>query len=77
MKHYEIGQKVRVSPENDNECYAMFRDKELLITRVSENSDQHPGFDSSMKGDALYDLKTTAGEDIPFSLYGDELIRVY
>lgn len=75
MAQFKKGSKVRVSPSNDNDCYDSFRDKVLIVTHVATNSDQHPGYDSGMKGEALYDFVDENGNDIPCSLYDYELIR--
>lgn len=45
-----IGQRVKVSPENDNENYDSFRNKVLIITHVAKSEKDHPGFDSGLKG---------------------------
>jgi len=65
---YKIGDRVRVSPDNDNENYDSFRNKVLTVSHVATNSSQHPGFDSGVN-QALYDFK-----GINCSLYEYELI---
>ena len=74
MKHYKIGSKVKVSPDNDNECYNDFRDKVLIVTHVAKNESEHQGYDSSVAPDYLYDFETIDGESVPCSLYDYELI---
>lgn len=61
-----VGQKVRIT--SDNECYERFAGKVLVITSVSTNTDDHPGFDPGA-GSALYDFETESGDPVPFSLY--------
>lgn len=75
MSKYKVGSKVKVSPENDNESYDKFRNKVLIVTHVATNEKQHPGFDSGMKGEALYDFEDEAGEEIPCSLYDYEIVK--
>lgn len=66
-----LGKKVRIISDNEN--YSEFKDKDLIITHVAYSEDRHPGYDTSLKGQALCDLKTTTGEQVPFSLYEYEL----
>lgn len=75
MAKYKVGSLVKVSPHNDNENYDSFKNEVLRVTYVSTSIKEHPGYDSSMSGEGLYDLKTESGEDVPFSLYDYELIR--
>lgn len=70
---YSVGDKVVISQENDNEGYDDFRGQPLIITHVSYSVEDHPGYDESMDGMGLYDLKTESGIDVPFSLYEYEL----
>ena len=72
----QIGDKVKVSQDNDNENYNSFRDKILIITHVATSTEDHPGFDESIRGEALYDFKDEAGNDIHCSLYDYELEAV-
>lgn len=74
MKHFKLNQRVRVSPENDNENYDSFRDKVIIITNVAKNVYEHPGYDESLSPQYLYDLKTISGKEVHFSLYDYELI---
>lgn len=69
----KIGSKAKVSKENDNDNYNDFRNKVLIITHVARNTKEHPGYDTSMNGMALYDFKDKHGNEIPFSLYEYEL----
>lgn len=75
MKHFKLNQRVKVAPENDNDCYNSFRDDILIITNVAKNKDEHPGYDSSLNGQYLYDLKTISGKDVYSSLYDYELVH--
>lgn len=74
MKHFKLNQKVRVSPENDNECYDSFRSDVLIITHVAKDKTEHPGYDECVSPEYLYDLKKESGEDIGSSLYDYELV---
>lgn len=74
MKHFKLGQEVRVNPSNDNDNYDTFRNEVLIITHVAKNEKEHPGYDSSVSPDYLYDLKTQGGKQINCSLYDYELI---
>jgi hypothetical protein len=76
MAKYRLGQLVKVSPKNDNECYDDFRGKTLKITNVATCYMQHPGYDPGMEGEGLYDfIDAETGEEINFSLYDYELIK--
>lgn len=75
MAKFKLNQRVKVSTDNDNENYDSFRDKILIITHVATSSNDHPGYDSGMDGEGLYDFVTEAGEDVHSSLYDYELIR--
>ena len=70
---FTIGDRVKISPDNDNEGYNDFRDKILIITHVATNTNEHPGYDESIYPEALYDFKTEDGEDVHCSLYDYEL----
>lgn len=72
MAKYKVGSLIRVI--SDNECYDGFRDQVLEITHVSTSIHDHPGYDSSMKGEGLYDfVDAETGIEIPCSLYDYEL----
>lgn len=75
MKHFKLNDRVKVSPENDNDCYNDFRDETLIVTHVAKNKDEHPGYDSSVSPEYLYDLKTESGKDVHCSLYDYELVK--
>jgi len=74
MKHYKLGSKVKVSPDNDNDYYNDFRDKVLIVTNVAKNESEHRGYDSSVAPDYLYDFKTIDGQIVHCSLYDYELV---
>lgn len=74
MRHFKLNQRVKVSPDNDNENYDSFRNDILIITHVAKDICQHPGYDESLSPEYLYDLKKETGENIPCSLYDYELI---
>ena len=73
---YEIGDKVMVASDNDNEGYDSFRNKVLIITHVATSTQDHPGYDEAMGGQGLYDLETIKGIPIGSSLYDYELEAV-
>ena len=73
MANYKIGSRVKVAEENDNENYDSFRDEILIVVHVATNEDEHPGYDSSLEGQGLYDLITENEREINFSLYDYEL----
>ena len=74
MNHFKLNQKVRVNPENDNDCYDSFKDEVLIITNVAKNRNEHQGYDENASPCYLYDLKTAKGKDVNCSLYDYELI---
>ena len=53
MKHYRMGQKVRVARDNDNDGYDSFRDKVLRIVHVAKNRNEHPGYDEGISPEYL------------------------
>lgn len=73
MNEFNIGDRVMVSKENDNENYNDFRDKVLIVTHVANSIEEHRGYDNSMDGMALYDFETEDGEEIDCSLYEYEI----
>lgn len=71
---FEVGQSVTISRYNDNENYADYVGKELVITHKAVNRREHRGFDESMTGQGLYDFVVRqTGEEVPFSLYDYEI----
>ena len=70
---YKVGQKVKVSNENDNDNYDSFRDKVLIITHAEVGGS---GYDNPMYPEKLMCFKTEAGEEVPFSLYEYEVEAV-
>lgn len=73
MKHYKIGDIVKVARHNDNENYDKFRNKKLIITHKVTIKDNDPSFDKSLPEQALYSFEGINGENIPFSLYDYEI----
>ena len=67
---YQIGDRVRVRKENDNENYDDFRDKTLVITHAEIGG---PGYDRSVYPEQLMCFETEDGTDVPFSLYEYEV----
>jgi hypothetical protein len=73
---YKIGEVVKVHSDNDNENYSSFRDRPLKIIHVATSTEQHPGYDDSMKGQGLYDfIDAVTGMEIGCSLYDYELTK--
>ena len=74
---FSKGQKVRFSESAlDNDGYEpeINGDKVFIVTHVATNEKEHRGFDSSMDGQALYDLKDAkTNKDFHSSLYDYEL----
>jgi hypothetical protein len=54
---------------SDNDCYDSFRNDTLIITHVAYNTEDHPGYDTSVSPQALCDFKTTKGKEVNCSLY--------
>ena len=75
MSNFRIGSKVRVSHDNDNDCYNSFKDKILIITHIAKNTDEHPGYDMSVYPEPLYDFKDLDGNVIPCSFYKYEIVK--
>ena len=71
MKHFKLNQKVKINSDNEN--YTEYLQKTLVICYVAKNKNDHPGYDSSLSPEYLYDLKTLKNEYVPFSLYDYEL----
>ena len=71
---FSVGDEVMIHPDNDNNSYNNYMNMSLIITDVATDEKDHPGFDDSI-GQALYDLQTKRGEQVPFSLYDFELIE--
>lgn len=69
----KIGDRVKIASDNDNDNYDEFRDKVLIVTHIAKSEADHPGYDSSLKGECLMDFETEEGEDVPFSLYEYEI----
>ena len=73
MATYKMGDRLKVAEDNDNENYDSFRDEILIVIHVATNKDEHPGYDSSLEGEGLYDFVTEDGREIGLSLYDYEL----
>jgi len=82
MAQFKKGQRVRVSPENDNENYEDFNFQSKKILIITDVATSGRGYDEGInapntptaKKEGLYSFKTENGEDVPFSLYDYELI---
>jgi hypothetical protein len=59
----EIGDKIMISSDNDNENYKKWRGKILIVEDVAYSREEHAGYDEGVGG-ALVSCK-----DFPFSLY--------
>lgn len=68
----KVGDRVKVAKNNDNDCYDSFRDEVLIITYVSLNKKDHPGYDEGV-GEPLYDFVTEDGREVHNSLYEYEV----
>lgn len=68
--NYKVGDRVRISSDNDNENYDRFRDKVLIITHAETGG---RGYDESMYPEKLMDFETEDGEEFPYSLYEYEI----
>jgi hypothetical protein len=68
----KIGNKCKIISDNDG--YTKFLNKVLVVTFVSKNKNDHPGYDEALSPQKLYDLKVhKTNEIVPFSLYDYEL----
>lgn len=70
MPKYKVGQRVKVSSNNDNENYDSFRDKVLIITHAEIGG---RGYDQALYPQQLISFETIDGKEIPFSLYDYEI----
>ena len=67
---FSIGDKVKVSIDNDNENYDSFRNKVLIIVCKDKICS---GYDWSLFPQYIYSFKYENGVNCPFSLYDYEL----
>lgn len=70
---FNLGDLVRVAADNDNDNYDGFRDKTLVITGVFTSELEHPGYDNSLEGMALYEFEDESGNGINCALYEYEI----
>ena len=70
---YEIGDRVIIAQDNDNENYDDFRDKVLIVTHIATSEDETPAYDSTMDGMQLMDFDLEEGGEFPFALYEYEV----
>lgn len=72
MAWFQVGSKVKIRPDNDNECYDSFRRRVMIIT---SNEIGGRGYDREGSGGGpLYCMKfADTGESVPVSLYHWEL----
>ena len=73
---YKIGDRVKVSSENDNDCYDDFREQILIVQNIATSENQTYAYDSSMNGMQLMDFTTEKGKEVPFSLYEYEIEKI-
>lgn len=59
----KVGDKIKISPDNDNENYKRWRGKILTVTHIARSREEHGGYDEGVGG-ALVSCK-----NFPFSLY--------
>lgn len=65
-----------IAKDNDNDGYNDYRGLLLEITHVAYSTDEHPGYDTALQGEALVDLKIfETGIEVPFSLYEYEFSK--
>ena len=75
--NFELDDIVKIDPNNDNDSYDEYKNINLRIINVASGKHEHPGFDDSLSGQCLYDLRVEeTDEDVPFSLYDYELESV-
>jgi hypothetical protein len=67
MRNKLLGRKCVIVSDNDS--YEKYIGKKLIITNVAYGTNEHPGYDTGLNGQALCDFETETGEDVPFSLY--------
>lgn len=69
MKQNSLLHKLAVIT-SDNENYDELKDIILRITHVAYSPSEHPGYDSSLNGEALCDFVVNeTNQQVPFSLY--------
>jgi len=69
MNNIKIGDKILLT-NTDYEEYEELKDKELTVSFISKNINDHPGYDESVGG-LLIDC-----EEIEFSLYEWEFEKI-
>ena len=75
MKHFSLGAKVKMT-DNAIENYGIqYQNRIFVVSYISKNSEDHPGYDNYAAPDWLYDLKfNDTNEDFGCSLYDYELM---
>lgn len=72
MAKFQIGSKVKMTDDALENYGQQYRNRVFTVTHVAtkqgRGNNAHPGYDSSMKGEGLYDLS-----DFNCSLYDWEL----
>jgi hypothetical protein len=73
---FKKGDTVVMSSDALDNYGSEYKDVLLVITHVATSKEDHPGYDSSMKGMGLYDLNNKkTGKALGMSLYDWELRR--
>lgn len=69
---YDVGSKVAVSRDNDNDNYIELRYQQLEVTKVYKSVNEYHLYDEGV-GEALYRVKTDMGKEVGFLFYEYEL----
>jgi hypothetical protein len=75
MKHFKVGGHVTMTEDACRNYGRHYENRTLVVTVVSKNEKDHPGYYSGMSPEYLYDLKILGGVNLNFSLYDYELER--
>ena len=71
MSYFRVGSRVKIVSDNEN--YANYIDKTLVVTYSGVGG---LGYDDGIHPQKLMDFKTLEGEDFPFSLYEYEVEKI-
>lgn len=73
----KTGDIIRLTDEAVDNYGEQWRERALRVTHVARNTDQHPGYDPALGGEALVDTEVAdTGEPVGFSVYEYEFERV-
>ena len=67
---FKIGDKVKITEDNDNDNYIDYRNKTLVVTSTTTSG---IAYDSGLYPQGLYELETIDKIEVPFMLYDYEL----